>query len=105
MKKYGFAAVAIAALTSGVFGLAAPAAAAPTGVGNAQDTIANLEAQGYTVVVNRLSSVPLVDANVVSVGVGPTFTHTVSINGSQDYTGQDRQFAPENVTMAYVNVR
>ena len=105
MKKYGIASVATAALTAGVLGLAAPAAAAPTGPGNAQDTIAALEAQGYSVVVNRLTSAPLHEANVVSVGVGPTFTHTESINGDNSYTGYDRQFAPANVTTVYVNVR
>jgi hypothetical protein len=105
MKKYGIATVAMAALTAGVLSLAAPAAAAPAGPGNAQDTIAGLEAQGYTVVVNRLTSAPLVDANVVSVGVGPTFSHTKSINGDNSYTGYDRQFAPENLTTVYVSVR
>lgn len=105
MKKYGIAAVATAALTAGVLSLAAPAAAAPTGVGNAQEIITSLEDQGYTVVVNRMSDAPLVHANVVSVGVGPTFTHTESINGTDGYTGYDRQFAPNNVTTAYVNVR
>jgi hypothetical protein len=105
MKKYGIATAATAALTASVLSLAAPAAAAPTGPGNAQDTIAGLEAQGYSVVVNRLTSVPLSEANVVSVGLGPTFTHTESINGTQDYTGHDRQFAPANVTTVYVNVR
>lgn len=105
MKKYTIATVATAALSAGVLGLAAPAVAAPTGAGNARDTITTLETQGYTVVVNRLSEVSLVDANVVSLGVGPTFTHTESINGDNSYTGYDRQFAPANVTTVYVNVR
>lgn len=104
MKKYRIAPFATAALTAGVLGLAAPAAAAPTGAGNAEDVIASLESEGYAVVVNRLSDVPLAEANVVSVGVGPTFTHTESIHG-EGYTGYDRQFAPHNVTTAYVNVR
>ncbi|AQA04775.1 hypothetical protein BVC93_22795 [Mycobacterium sp. MS1601] len=103
MKIYSIAAAA--ALSAGVITLAAPAAAAPSGVGSAADTIANLKAQGYTVVVNRLSDVELADAKVVSVGVGPTFIHTESVNGTQDYTGYDRQFAPVRVTTAYVNVR
>lgn len=105
MTKYGITTAAAAALTAGVLGLAAPAAAAPTGTGNAQDTITALEARGYTVIVNRLSQVSLVDANVVSLGVGPTFTHTESINGDNSYTGYDRQFAPDNMKTVYVNVR
>jgi hypothetical protein len=106
MKKFGFATIAASALTAGFLGLAAPAMAAPTGAGNAQDTIASLEDQGYKVVVNRLSETPLDQASVVSVGQGPTFTHTdQNAKNNQSYTGDDRQFAPNNVTTVYVNVR
>jgi hypothetical protein len=105
MKKFGFATIAATALTAGFLGLAAPALAAPTGAGNAQDTISSLEDQGYKVVVNRLSETPLDQANVVSVGEGPTFSRTQSINGDNDYTGYDRQFAPVNEQTVYVNVR
>jgi hypothetical protein len=106
MKKFGFATIAASALTAGFLGLAAPAMAAPTGAGNAQDTIASLEDQGYKVVVNRLSETPLDQASVVSVGQGPTFTHTdQNAKNNQSYTDDDRQFAPNNVTTVYVNVR
>jgi hypothetical protein len=107
MKKFGFATITATALTAGVLGLAAPAFAAPTGAGNAQDTISSLEDQGYHVVVNRLSQTPLADANVVSVGKGPTFT-TTNTNAGNDggYGAQaDRNSAPENTTTVYVNVR
>ncbi|MDF2825903.1 MAG: hypothetical protein K0R68_3311, partial [Mycobacterium sp.] len=103
---FGFATVAATALTAGFLGLAAPATAAPTGAGNAQDTISSLQDQGYQVVVNRLSNAPLSEASVVSVGQGPTFSKTDQNNkAGEDYTGYGRQFAPNNVKTIYVNVR
>lgn len=76
MKKFGFATVAASALTAAFLGLAAPALAAPTGPGNAQDTISKLEAQGYKVVVNRIGNAPLEQASVVSVRSGQTYSRT-----------------------------
>jgi hypothetical protein len=107
MKKFGFATIAATALTAGFLGLAAPALAAPTGAGNAQDTISSLEDQGYKVVVNRLSETPLDQATVTSVGQGPTFAHTNTNNGNQGGYGPnaDNNFAPQNTETVYVNVR
>lgn len=76
MKKFGFATVAASALTAAFLGLAAPAIAAPTGPGNAQDTISKLEAQGYQVVVNRIGNAPLEQASVVAVRPGQTYSRT-----------------------------
>lgn len=76
MKKYGFAAAIVGGLAAAVIGLAAPAAAAPTGPGDAQQTIDVLRAQGYTVIVNRLGTAPLDQADVVAVRPGQTFTRT-----------------------------
>jgi len=110
MKKFGFATITATALTAGylsLVGLAAPALAAPTGAGTAQDTISSLEDQGYRVVVNRLSERPLSEASVVSVGQGPTFSHTNGNNGNEGGYGpnSDNQFAPQNTQTVYVNVR
>lgn len=107
MKKFGFATIAATALTAGFLGLAAPALAAPTGAGSAQDTISSLEGQGYKVVVNRLSERPLSEASVVSVGQGATFSHTNANNGNEGGYGpnSDNQFAPQNTKTVYVNVR
>ncbi|AQA03986.1 hypothetical protein BVC93_17850 [Mycobacterium sp. MS1601] len=68
------------ALTAATLSFAAPALAAPTAVGNAQDTIAELESQGYHVVVKRLSDAPLYDANIVSTFVDLRSKPTVSVN-------------------------
>ena len=50
--------------------------AAPTGPGNAQQTINELQAQGYTVIVNRIGTAPLDQATVVAVRPGQTYSRT-----------------------------
>jgi hypothetical protein len=86
MKKFGFATVAASALAAGFIGLAAPALAAPSGPGNAQDTISQLEAQGYTVVVNRIGNAPLEQASVVSVRSGQSYSRTDHSGPGDDLT-------------------
>jgi len=76
MKKFGFATALVAGAGAAMIGLAAPAAAAPTGPGNAQQTINELQAQGYTVIVNRLGAAPLDQAAVVAVRPGQTYSRT-----------------------------
>ncbi len=76
MKKFGFATVAASALAAAFIGLAAPALAAPSGPGNAQDTISDLQRQGYTVIVNRIGNAPLEQASVVGVRSGQTYSRT-----------------------------
>ena len=106
MKNLGFATIAATALTAGFLGLAAPALAAPTGAGNAQDTISSLQQQGYKVIVNRLSNAPLADANVVSIGKGPSFSHSdTNAKNNQSYTDYGRQFAPITTKTVYVTVK
>jgi hypothetical protein len=78
MTKFGLASVAVSAMAAGLIGLAAPAQAAPTGPSNAEQTISDLQSQGYTVIVNRIGSAPLDQASVVSVRHGQTYTQTDS---------------------------
>ena len=78
MKKFGFATVLAGGLTAAVLGLAAPAGAAPTGPGNAQETINQLQADGYNVIVNRIGTTPLEQATVVAVRPGQTYSRTDS---------------------------
>ena len=75
MNKFGFAATIVSGLAAALIGLAAPATAAPSGSDNATQTIGQLRAQGYTVIVNRLGSTPLDEAEVVAVRPGQTYTH------------------------------
>jgi hypothetical protein len=76
MKKLGLATAMVAGAGAAIIGLAAPAAAAPTGPGNAQQTINELQAQGYTVIVNRIGTGPLDQAAVVAVRPGQTYSRT-----------------------------
>jgi hypothetical protein len=76
MKKFGLATAMVAGAAAAIVGLAAPAAAAPTGPGNAQQTINELQTQGYTVIVNRIGTAPLDQATVVAVRPGQTFSRT-----------------------------
>lgn len=93
--------VLAAGLSAAALGLAVPVPAAPSGsVGNAQDTIASLEDQGYRVVVNRRSLAPLSAANVVSVSEGPAFIHNVAADGSSSAYS-----IPVATRTVYVNVR
>jgi hypothetical protein len=78
MNKFGFAAMIASALAAATIGLAGPAQAAPTGPGNAQQTINELQSQGYNVIVNRVGSTPLDQATVVSVRPGQTYKRTDS---------------------------
>ena len=80
MKKIGLATTIAGGLTAAILGLAAPAAAAPSGPGNAQDTISELQADGYNVIVNRVGATPLDQATVVAVRPGQTFSRTDSGN-------------------------
>ena len=76
MNKFGFAAAIVGGLAAAIIGLAAPAAAAPSGPGSAEQTINELEAQGYHVIVNRIGTAPLDQATVVAVRPGQTFSRT-----------------------------
>lgn len=80
MKKIGLATIVAAGLTAAALGLATPAVAAPTGPGNAQETINDLKADGYNVIVNRVGDTPLEQATVVAVRPGQTYSRTDSGN-------------------------
>ena len=68
MKKLGFATVTAAAFSTALLGFAGPAAAAPSGASNAQDTISQLQDRGVRVVIDRQGPVgPLDQADVTSV--------------------------------------
>ena len=76
MNKFGFATAIVGGLAAAIIGLAAPASAAPAGPGSAQQTINELQAQGYTVIVNRLGAAPLDQSTVVAVRPGQTYSRT-----------------------------
>ncbi len=90
MSRHAFAVRIAGALVAGVIGLAAgpvgTAAASPSPVGNAQQTIDELRAQGYRVIVSRLSNRPLTEANVVGVRHGQDYSQNWIIDDEdRDY--------------------
>ncbi|RAV08242.1 hypothetical protein DQP55_19940 [Mycolicibacterium sp. GF69] len=99
MKKLGIATAVASTLTAALIGLAAPVQAAPSGPGSAQQTISELEAQGYHVIVNRIGNAPLNKATVVAVRPGQTYTKTDSVG-----IGGDRHTRVVNKTI-YVDVQ
>ncbi len=100
MKKIGLATIVVAGgLTAATLGLAAPVVAAPTGPGNAQETISDLKADGYNVIVNRVGGTPLEQATVVAVRPGQTYSRTDSGN-----PGDSLQTTVTNKTV-YVDVK
>lgn len=99
MTKLSFAAALAGGAAAALIGLAAPAQAAPSGPGNAQQTISDLQAQGYNVIVNRVGSTPLNQASVVSVRKGQTYSHT-----DRGTPGDDRETTITGKTV-YVDVK
>lgn len=105
MKKFRFATVGtavVAGLTAALIGLAAPIAAAPTGDTNAQDTIARLTSEGYTVIVNRFGNAPLDQAEVISIRPGTTFQR---IDAGTPIVGSSKNFTTVQDRTVYVDVR
>jgi hypothetical protein len=61
------AAVILGTFTATSLELISPAAAAPSGFGNAQDTISALQSQGFNVVLNGAAVYPLSGCKVTGV--------------------------------------
>ncbi|MEN4398318.1 hypothetical protein ACNQR7_14675 [Mycolicibacterium senegalense] len=68
------AATAATGLALGALALAGPAAAAPSGAGTAQQTIKQLEDEGYRVILSRVGSGSINDCNVKAVRPGRDIT-------------------------------
>jgi hypothetical protein len=102
MNRFGFAAAIVSGLAAAIIGLAAPAAAAPSGSDNAVQTIGQLRSQGYTVIVNRLGNTPLDQAEVVAVRQGQSYTH---INAGQPVYGSQRNYSTIQDNVVYIDVK
>jgi hypothetical protein len=76
-----FATVTAAVLIALAVALPAAAQAAPSGIGSAQDTVDELEDNGFKVVLNKMGTGPLDHCTVDSVRPGETVTRPVQ-NGS-----------------------
>ena len=100
MKKFSITTAAVAGLSAAVLGLAAPALAAPTGSGDAQATISQLEADGNRVIVKKLSDTPLAQASVVGINRGAPLRGTV-----RDHFGDNTYQNTVTGYVYYVNVQ
>ena len=75
------AAIAGGAFVALALGLPAGAQAAPSGIGSAQDTVHELENNGFRVVLNKMGTGPLDHCTVDSVRPGETVTRPVQSGG------------------------
>lgn len=101
MKKIGLATVA-GGLAAALIGLAAPVAAAPTEPQNAEDTIAELKAEGYTVIVTQIGTAPLSEAEVVAVREGQSYTRK---DAGTPVTGSTDNYETYKDRTVYVDVK
>jgi hypothetical protein len=76
-----FATIAGGAFIALALGLPAGAAAAPSGIGSAQDTVNELQDNGFKVVLNKMGPGPLDHCTVDSVQPGETVTRPVQAGG------------------------
>jgi hypothetical protein len=85
MKKILFTSLAAGALTSAALGLAGTASAAPSGPSSVDETISQLQAQGFNVLVSRVDSAAVDQCTLNAVRPGQTFSRTDSgVPGAQD---------------------
>ena len=78
-------AVIASALSAAALALAASAAAAPAGPSSVDQTVNQLKANGYSVIVNQVGAGPVHECTVVAVRPGQTYSRTDSgTPGAQD---------------------
>lgn len=74
MKSFAFPLIASGAITVASLGLAGAAGAAPSGALDASQTVSQLQARGFDVIVNKLGTTPLDQCVVSAVRPGQTFS-------------------------------
>ena len=78
MNKLSLTAVTAGALSAAALTLAAAAAAAPSGPSSVDQTVNQLKADGYTVIVNKVGAAPVNQCSVAAVRAGQTYSRTDS---------------------------
>ena len=85
MKNILLTSLAAGVLASAALGLAGTASAAPSGPSPVDDTISQLQAQGFQVLVSRVDSAAVDQCTLNAVRPGQTFSRTDSgVPGAQD---------------------
>jgi hypothetical protein len=78
MKSFATAAISVGALASAALGLAGAAVAAPAGPSTVDQTVSQLQAGGYQVIMNKFGPAPLNQCTVSAVRPGQTYSRTDS---------------------------
>jgi hypothetical protein len=85
MKSFTLSVIAAGAIATAALGLAGAADAAPSGALDASQTVGQLEARGFDVIVNKVGSAPLERCVVNAVRPGQTFFRVDSgVPGAMD---------------------
>ena len=85
MKKRTITAATIGALSAAALGSAGEAAAAPSGPSSVEQTVNQLQAGGYTVIVNKVGAAQLGECTVAGIRPGQTYSRVDSgVPGAQD---------------------
>jgi len=74
MKSFTLPVIAAGAIATAALGLAATAGAAPSGALDASQTVGQLQARGFDVIVNKVGTAPLDQCVVNAVRPGQTFS-------------------------------
>jgi hypothetical protein len=74
MKSFTLPVIAAGVIATAALGLAGAAGAAPSGAVDASETVGQLEARGFDVIVNKLGTAPLDRCVVSAVRPGQTYS-------------------------------
>ena len=81
MKTIAFATMAAGGLVAATLGWVAPALAARSVPGSAQDTVATLQASGYRVILSKVGAAPLDRCTVTAIRPGQQITEPRTSSG------------------------
>jgi hypothetical protein len=85
MNKFPITGLTVSVLSAAGLTLAATAVAAPTGSSSVDETVNQLKADGYTVIVNKVGAASVDQCTVAAVRPGQTYSRTDSgTPGAQD---------------------
>jgi hypothetical protein len=74
MKSFAIPAIAAGAMAAAALGLAGAANAVPSGPNTAAQTVSQLQAEGFQVILNKVGTAPLDQCTVSAVRPGQTFS-------------------------------
>ena len=77
-KSFATVAISVWALASAALGLAGAANAAPAGPATVDQTVSQLKAGGYQVILNKFGTAPLNQCTISAIRPGQTYSRTDS---------------------------